>query len=118
MNEFNLYIQNRPYSQGGKTYTIDHMEPAEPGSSNMVLVMKDGNKIKPEEGYFTLKDKSARRKLEQGLLKGNFQGTKARRHIDGQYNSKALVGEVEEVYNGAEKDSVKITRTKAKDGIR
>lgn len=117
MNEFNLYIQNRPYSQGGKTYTIDHMEPAEPGSSNMVLVMKDGNKIKPEEGYFTLKDKSARRKLEQGLLKGNFQGTTDRRHIDGYYNSKEFGGEVEEDYNGAEKESVRITSTKSKGGI-
>ena len=117
MNEFNLYIQNRPYSQGGKTYTIDHMEPITKGSSDMVLVMKDGNKIKPEEGYFTLKDKSARRKLEQGLMKGNFQGTTDRKHVDGYYNSKDFGGEVEETYNGAEKESVRITSTQTKGGI-
>lgn len=117
MNEFNLYIQNRPYSQGGKTYTIDHMEPATPGSSDMVLVMKDGNKIKPEEGYFKLNDERGRHKLEQGLMKGNFQGTTDRKHVDGYYNSKEFGGEVEENYNGTEKESVRITSTKSKGGI-
>jgi len=117
MNEFNLYIQNRPYSQGGTTYTIDHMEPVTPGSSDMILVMKNGNKIKPEEGYFKLNDKQARRKLEQGLMKGNFQGTTDRRHVDGYYNSEVFGGENEEPYNGAEKESVRITSTKTKGGI-
>lgn len=115
--EFNRYIQNRPYSQGGKTFTIDYMEPVTKGSSDMVLVMKDGNKIKPEEGYFTLKDKLARRKLEQGLMKGNFQGTTDRRHVDGYYNSKDFGGEVEETYNGAEKESVRITNSKIEGGL-
>jgi len=117
INEFNLYIQNRPYSQGGQTYTIDHMEPVTKGSSDMILVMKNGNKIKPEEGYFTLKDKLARRKLEQGLMKGNFQGTTDRRHVDGYYSSEEFGGEVEENYNGAEKESVRITSTQTKGGI-
>jgi hypothetical protein len=117
MSKFNLYIQNRPYSQGGKTYTIDHMEPVSTGSSDMVLVMKDGNKIKPEEGYFKLNDLDGRRKLEQGLMKGNFQGTTDRKHVDGFYNSEEFGGEVEGVYNGAEKESVRITSTQTKGGI-
>ena len=117
MNDFNLYIQNRPYSQGGKTYTIDHMEPISTGSSDMVLVMKDGNKIKPEEGYFKLNDKGGRHKLEQGLMKGNFQGTTDRKHVDGFYNSDEFGGEVEGVYNGSEKESVRITSTETQGGI-
>ena len=115
--EFNRYIQNRPYSQGGKTFTIDYMEPESPNSSNMVLVMKDGNKIKPEEGYFTLNDPEARRKLESGLMKGNFQGTTDRRHVDGFYNSKEFGGEVEEKYNGDEKESVRITNSETEGGL-
>jgi len=115
--EFNRYIQDRPYSQGGSTYTITRMEPAQPGSSNMVLVMKNGSRIQPEEGYFKLNDPQARRKLEQGLMKGNFQGTTDRRHVDGYYNSEEFGGEVEENYNGAEKESVRITSTKSKGGI-
>jgi len=115
--EFNRYIQNRPYSQGGKTFTIDYMEPATPNSSNMVLVMKDGNKIKPEEGYFTLNNTEARRKLELGLMKGNFQGTTDRRHVDGFYNSEEFGGKVEGKYNGAEKESVRITNTDTKGGL-
>lgn len=117
MNKFNLYIQNRPYSQGGTTYTIDHMEPVSTGSSDMVLVMKNGNKIKPEEGYFKLNDLSGRRKLEQGLMKGNFQGTTDRKHVDGFYNSDEFGGEVEGVYNGSEKESVRITSTETQGGI-
>ena len=117
MNDFNLYIQNRPYSQGGKTYTIDHMEPATPGSSDMVLIMKDGNKIKPEEGYFKLNDKGGRHKLEQGLMKGNFQGTTDRRHVDGFYNSDEFGGENKEAYNGSEKESVRITNSEVAGGI-
>ena len=117
MNDFNLYIQNRPYSQGGKTYTIDHMEPISTGSSDMVLVMKDGNKIKPEEGYFKLNDLGGRRKLELGLMKGNFQGTTDRKHVDGFYNSDEFGGEVEGVYNGSEKESVRITSTETQGGI-
>jgi len=115
--EFNRYIQDRPYSQGASTYTITRMEPAQPGSSNMVLVMKNGSRIQPEEGYFKLNDPQARRKLEQGLMKGNFQGTTDRRHVDGYYNSEEFGGEVEENYNGAEKESVRITSTKSKGGI-
>jgi len=50
-------------------------------------------------------------------MKGNFQGTTDRKHVDGYYNSKEFGGEVEENYNGAEKESVRITSTKTKGGI-
>ena len=119
LNDYNLYIQDRPYSQGSKTYTIDHMEPAGDGNpSHMVLFMKEGNKKVRHEGFFDVSTPEGRRKLEEGLLKGNFQGTTDRRHVDGLSNSSMFYGGQDAgEYNGSEKESLRITNSETEGGI-
>lgn len=119
LSAYNLYIQDRPYSQGAKNYTIDHMEPISDSEPNkMVLIMKEGNKKVRHEGFFDVSTLEGRRKLEEGLMKGNFQGDTDRRHIHGLSNSKLFYGgEDAGEYNGSEKESVRITNSKTEGGI-
>lgn len=117
LKEYNREIQDRPYSFGGKTYTIDHMELLDPNKPGQyVLVSRSGQKITPENAsFFDLNDVQGQQKLETGIMKGNFQGTTDRRHVDGYvgaaYAGSPTGGGNLDDYKGDESSSTRISGT-------
>ena len=80
VKEYNRYLQDRPYSFGGKVYTIDRMNIID--GLKVELISKSGVKLQ-QSSYFDLTTDEGRKKLEEGLMKGNFQGTSDQKHVDG-----------------------------------
>ena len=83
LKEYNRYLQDRPYSQGagGKTYTIGKMNIIKENPLQVELLSKTGTKL--HSSYFDLTTDEGRKKLETGLMKGNFQGVSDQKHVDG-----------------------------------
>ena len=111
IKEFNLKVQDRPYSQGGQVSTIKYIEQVDPSGNpgQIVVYMSDGNKKQPKEAYFDLSTEEGRKKLENGLMKGNFQGTTDQKHVTGFINAQYGPDKDYTKYTGTEQRTSRIT---------
>lgn len=115
IKEFNLKIQDRPYSQGGQVSTIKYIEQVDPNGNpgQIVVVMSHGNKKQPKEAYFDLSTEKGRKKLETGLMKGNFQGTTDQKHVDGFIGAQYGPDNDYTKYTGTQQKTSRITNNSA-----
>jgi len=118
LKEYNRYLQDRPYSQGAgaKTYTIGRMNIIKENPLQVELVSKSGTKL--HSSYFDLTTDEGRKKLEEGLMKGNFQGTSDQKHVDGYMQAAYTTEQGKtfgtgdlDAYEGAQSTTTRITNS-------